>query len=410
VRARGPKHGNSSGMAEDETPELLCPLLDLPAELLVAIATHLTEDDELAASLACRKLRQAVAGTERRKAGARLSTRIDSALGSVGKLQWATSRGIPLDATLLTRAARHGQLEPLRWLRAYGWAWEPLQPGVKISARARLKAAICPCCSGRARMAARGTGRRARTQLRVGTCPCCSGLVRMAARCMRGRAGVQPRVGTWPCCSGLVRMAARGIGASALLQLGVDTRQCCSGLAPMDALSASEEGGWLGPGQCAWQRGPWLLSQPVPCGRTGMDDCSGSVTVSGGRVAPACVPVVRACALAGPRCCARGLARRWSAQFVGTGSNGPSAQAPCRLCSASPCRLFAQALRQALPWQLLCLSLPHVCTHTEASSALSAARIRGHADRGATSGSARARSSRRATRLSMCCCARARTP
>jgi hypothetical protein len=66
-------------MAEDEAPpELLCRRLDLPAELLVAIAAQLAEDDELAASLSCRKLREAVAGTERRKAGAALSTTIGS--------------------------------------------------------------------------------------------------------------------------------------------------------------------------------------------------------------------------------------------------------------------------------------------------------------------------------------------
>jgi hypothetical protein len=100
-------------------------LLDLPAELLVAVATQLAEDDELAASLACRKLREAVAGTERHRAGAQLSTSIGSAFGSVGKLAWAASCGLPLSAKLLTHAARLGQLEHLRWLRAHGCAWEP---------------------------------------------------------------------------------------------------------------------------------------------------------------------------------------------------------------------------------------------------------------------------------------------
>jgi hypothetical protein len=95
-------------------------LLDLPAELLVAIATQLAEDDELAASLACSKLREAVAGTKRRAEGARLSTRIGSAFGSVGKLAWAASCGMPLSAKLLTRTARLGELEHLRWLRAHG--------------------------------------------------------------------------------------------------------------------------------------------------------------------------------------------------------------------------------------------------------------------------------------------------
>jgi hypothetical protein len=123
-------HGNSSGMAEDEAaPEQLCRLLDLPAELLVTIAAQLAEDDELAASLACRKLRAAVAGTERGEAGARLSTTIGSALVLVGKLEWAASCGMPLSAKLLTRVARLGQLETLRWLRGHGCAWEPCERG-----------------------------------------------------------------------------------------------------------------------------------------------------------------------------------------------------------------------------------------------------------------------------------------
>jgi hypothetical protein len=110
-------------------PRQLCKLLDLPAELLVLVATQLAEDDELAASLACRKLRAAVAGTERRKAGARLSTTIGSAFGSVGKLEWAASCRMPLSAKMLTHVARLGQLESLRSLRAHGCAWEPCKPG-----------------------------------------------------------------------------------------------------------------------------------------------------------------------------------------------------------------------------------------------------------------------------------------
>jgi hypothetical protein len=82
----------------------------------------------LAASLAFRKLREAVARAERQTAGKRLSTRIGSALGSVGKLEWAASCGMPLSAKLLSRVAWLGQLEPLRWLRAHGCAWEPCDP------------------------------------------------------------------------------------------------------------------------------------------------------------------------------------------------------------------------------------------------------------------------------------------
>jgi hypothetical protein len=325
----------------------------------VAVATQLAEDDELATSLACRKLREAIVGTERRRAGARLSTSIGSALGSVGKLEWAASCGMPLSAKLLTCAARLGQLEHLRWLRAHGCAWSPPPALRRVRARARLRAAIYPCCSGHARMAVRGTGGRARTQLgvgtwpcfsrlapmaargmrglavvqpKVGTWPCCSGLVRMTAPGMRSRAVVQPKEGTWPCCNGFMRMAARGMRARAdgqpkvgiwpccsglvpmtapgmrtravgqpnvdtwpccsglvrmavpgmrgwlCIQLYMATRRCWTGLAPMAALSTSEEDGFLGPGLCAWQLGPWSMLPHIPCGRTGMAACHGSVT------------------------------------------------------------------------------------------------------------------------------------
>jgi hypothetical protein len=102
-------------------------LLYLPAELLVAIASQLAEDDELAATLACRKLSEAVAGTERRASGKGLSPSINSAFYSeysVRKVEWAVSLcGLPLGGHLLTRAARHGQLEQLSWLRARGCPW-----------------------------------------------------------------------------------------------------------------------------------------------------------------------------------------------------------------------------------------------------------------------------------------------
>jgi hypothetical protein len=118
---------SSSGIGEDEAaPNLLYRLLDLPAELLVLIAAQLAEDDELAASLACRKLREAVASTERRAACAPLSTWIGSALCSVGKLEWAVAAcRMPLKAKLFTYAARDGQLEQLRWLGANGCVFTP---------------------------------------------------------------------------------------------------------------------------------------------------------------------------------------------------------------------------------------------------------------------------------------------
>jgi hypothetical protein len=94
----------------------------------VAIATLLAEDDELAAVLTCRRLREAVAGTKRRAAGARLSTRIGSAFCSLGKLEWAmASCGLPLSGGLLLRAAwaaGRGRLHVLQWARANGCRWD----------------------------------------------------------------------------------------------------------------------------------------------------------------------------------------------------------------------------------------------------------------------------------------------
>jgi hypothetical protein len=107
-------------------------LLDLPAELLVAVTTQLAEDDELAFALACRRLRQAVAGMERRVGGVRLLTRIGSAFCSLGKLEWAmVSCRLSLNSKLLLRAARAGQLELLSWLRARGCAWESCEGDVE---------------------------------------------------------------------------------------------------------------------------------------------------------------------------------------------------------------------------------------------------------------------------------------
>jgi hypothetical protein len=101
-------------------------LLDLPPELLVLVAAQLAPDDELAATLVCRKVREAVAGTERRKAGARLSTKIGSVFAALSKLQWAVlSCGLPLNGELLNRAARSGQLSQLSWLCSQGCEWEP---------------------------------------------------------------------------------------------------------------------------------------------------------------------------------------------------------------------------------------------------------------------------------------------
>jgi hypothetical protein len=95
--------------------------------------------------------------------------------------------------------------------------------------------------------------------------------------------------------------------------------------------------------------------------------------LAGAGMAPACTPLSLACAPS--RAC--GLARRWSASFTGTVA--ARVQWPAR----------GGALQT-----LLRLSLSPVCTGAETGSALSAARVRGHAEQGATSGSARPQLSR----------------
>jgi hypothetical protein len=221
-------------------------LLDLPAELLVAIAAHLAEDDELAAALACRRLRDAIAGNKRRAAGARLSTSIGSASCSAGKLAWAVlSGGLALSGRLLLPAAGSGHLEQLSWLRALGCAWEPCNGDGK------------DCCSTAAAGGHLTVLQWARADgcpwdeytcskpLRRATCTCFSGLAPTAARGMRRPAGVQLRVGTWLCCSGCMPTAARGMRSRALVQLGVGTWKCCGGCVPMAAPGMRGRAGML---------------------------------------------------------------------------------------------------------------------------------------------------------------------
>jgi hypothetical protein len=95
-------------------------LLDLSSDALDKVLTFLAPDDELAASLACRKLRDALRGA-RSSAGRTLETRVGSLLGSLGMLQWGVAcAGVPLTAALLARAAGLGDLRMLSWLRANG--------------------------------------------------------------------------------------------------------------------------------------------------------------------------------------------------------------------------------------------------------------------------------------------------
>jgi hypothetical protein len=105
-------------------------LSDLAPDVLALIAQHLPRDDELAASLACRKLRAAVASSERHAAARGSSGRVQlqtsplSVLGSLCKLRWAVSSGLPLSKSLCAASAERGLLLQLSWLRANGCEWD----------------------------------------------------------------------------------------------------------------------------------------------------------------------------------------------------------------------------------------------------------------------------------------------
>jgi hypothetical protein len=117
-RARGERAG-ASPRAEDEAlaPAGLNLVDDLPAELLVRL------DDELAAALSCRRLHAAVASARLRDGRASSTTSAASVLATVRRVEWALSCSLPLDVELAVLAARRGQLDALRGLRARGCPW-----------------------------------------------------------------------------------------------------------------------------------------------------------------------------------------------------------------------------------------------------------------------------------------------
>jgi hypothetical protein len=101
-------------------------LIKLSADILDKVVTLLDSDDELAASLVCRKLRDAICppGLPSRAQPQRpLKTRTRSLLGSLGKMQWGiASVGAPLTLALFAHVAGLGDLRMLSWLRA---RWRP---------------------------------------------------------------------------------------------------------------------------------------------------------------------------------------------------------------------------------------------------------------------------------------------
>jgi hypothetical protein len=117
--------GSSVGSAAARTRPMT--LLDLPRDALVTMVTYLHRDDELAASLACRKLRDALRAVRSSVAQPplrTLETRVRSLFGSLSKLRWGVaSAGAPLSAALFARAAGLGDLRMLSWLSERGCAW-----------------------------------------------------------------------------------------------------------------------------------------------------------------------------------------------------------------------------------------------------------------------------------------------
>jgi hypothetical protein len=99
-------------------------LTDLSTDVLDKVVSFLGCDDELAASLACRKLRDAIRLRILQSAQqplVSLTTRVRSLLVSLNKLQWGvTSAGARLTETLFARVASLGDLRMLGWLRARG--------------------------------------------------------------------------------------------------------------------------------------------------------------------------------------------------------------------------------------------------------------------------------------------------
>mmetsp|Transcript_32150 Transcript_32150/g.79647 ORF Transcript_32150/g.79647 Transcript_32150/m.79647 type:complete len:244 (-) Transcript_32150:560-1291(-) len=240
-------------------------LLDLPAELLALVATRLPRDGELAASLSCRELRQAVAAARLSDGLTRTTTRIRSAFdSSLRKLEWAIACGLPRTfvagwlttesgrlSALVAAAEGGGRLSVLQWARASGCPCvelghvlgcrqrrSPRYAHVAESQRLPLASGRClrcrrrrplTCCAGHIQMAARGGGGNTRTRawrrLAVGTWPRCSGCVSMATA---GGAGAWRQLPAPPCvCShGCVRPPAHGPahgGTTARRQLGAAT-------------------------------------------------------------------------------------------------------------------------------------------------------------------------------------------
>jgi hypothetical protein len=95
-------------------------LLDMPADVLHRLADLIDPNDEFAAALACRRLRDAL----RNRRGPRtLTTHVCSLVGSLGRLRWGVACGAPVSDALYIDVADSGDLRMLSWLCAQGRPW-----------------------------------------------------------------------------------------------------------------------------------------------------------------------------------------------------------------------------------------------------------------------------------------------
>ncbi|KAG8465869.1 hypothetical protein KFE25_005439 [Diacronema lutheri] len=97
------------------TPARPLRLVGLSTDLLAIVASALPEDDELPASLACRKLRAAVAQRRRSDERTGCNTHVASAFGSHARLAWSVSCGMPLTPLLPVQPAG---AEVAAWVQA----------------------------------------------------------------------------------------------------------------------------------------------------------------------------------------------------------------------------------------------------------------------------------------------------
>jgi hypothetical protein len=138
-RSRADELGHPALKRNTPPPLLLC----LPPALLAHITGMIDPDDELAVSLVCRGMRDAVVvsavmlrGEER---GRKMRTHLFCASRTMALLQWAVACGAPLSPSLAHEAAwqREGCLEKVRWLRTIGCPWDEREQPIVLERQCR---------------------------------------------------------------------------------------------------------------------------------------------------------------------------------------------------------------------------------------------------------------------------------